>query len=295
MVPTDGQFRVQMQMSKLEGQGPEAVEVERSDDELPPLPLPPPADDDVLDDGDVFELPPLPPPADDDDEGPMNGSCMPGPGRSRSPPRRAQQPLPLSVRDVLSSLAAGSDVLSSQTQLFPEPAASDPSASLHQWLRLQTHIFPAVKFASPAVKSGFIPKYAENAVSNLPCEISCRFPDDRDEEMEFDAKMRHCRQTILKIMLPNPQISKWYIGITASPDWRWGPLGHSLEYNCMVLLLVARTSADNHRLEEALIRAYAGWRGLQNIKPEAKGSKQGCPHFLYLCFGTGPLRRGGRN
>jgi len=221
----------------IEINGPEAVfAVDISDDEL--------------------QLPPA-----DDDEGPMNGSCMPGPGRSRSPPRRAQQPLPLAVPDVLSSLAVR-DVLPSQTQIFPQQA-------------------------------GFIPKYAVNAVSNLPCEISCRFPVDCDEEMEFDAKMRHCREMIWKFLLPNPQISKWYIGITASPDWRWGRLGHCLEYDCMVLVLVARTSADIHRIEEALVREFAGWRGLQNIKAEAKGSLRGCPFFMYFCFGTGLLRRGG--
>ena len=63
-------------------------------------------------------------------------------------------------------------------------------------------------------------------------------------------------------------------------------LGHYRQYESMFLLVVAQNSDITFTLEELLIDIYQKRVDLllQNLKKDAKGSKAGSPHFLYVCF-----------
>ena len=188
----------------------------------------------------------------------MNGSCMSGRVRSRSPPQRF--------------------VVYCRRRSNENDDSRSKAAAV-----------------APLPPGGCVPTCAAFEVSNLPPFIKPRFPSRPADEMERPALLRHCHSVISHIRATNPR--PWYIGITASPLFRWN-MSHFRDYTWMNLLVASRTSELTHSIESELIEVYIAMHDitLQNIDPRAKGSMQGSPSFCYVVWDVpGPLRRRGRH
>ena len=217
-----------------------------------------------------------------------NGSCMTERPRSRSPPPRRLlwDTFNVTATNVPSSSRQGSASAPMSMPIGISISTSSGILQNHPWLGNFLKVTPG------AGHRGFVPQYAAGAVAQLPPAIKTRFPTDSADEMEFAALLTHCKCVISQVLAGGP--ASWYIGITACPPYRWGDLGHCLDYSCMYLLIVSRTSSLTRGLEEVLIKHYMNMhdRRLQNVDPKATGCMQGSPHFLYVCFAApGPFRR----
>ena len=194
----------------------------------------------------------------------LNGSCMAGPrqGRSRSPQPRVNH------------------------NWVWMPASAQREHAARQGVMRS------------AAQAPYLPPYAAHALRNLPPHIKKVLPPADPRDMEFAELFAHCRQKIAAIRGNAPR--QWYIGICATPLWRWG-LGHHIDYECMYLLVAGLSSETTRPLEKALIKHFQAQcdRLLQNITPDAVGSLFGRPHFLYVCFASADscnalIRRRGR-
>ena len=194
----------------------------------------------------------------------LNGSCMAGPrqGRSRSPQPRV-----------------------SHNWVWMPASAQREHAARQGVMR-------------SAAQPPYLPPYAAHALRNLPPHIKKVLPPADPRDMEFAELFAHCLQKIATIRGNAPR--QWYIGICATPLWRWG-LGHHIDYECMYLLVAGLSSETTRPLEKALIKHFQAQcdRLLQNITPDAVGSLFGRPHFLYVCFASADscnalIRRRGR-
>ena len=133
--------------------------------------------------------------------------------------------------------------------------------------------------------TNYCPDYAKHVLRHLSPEIKLRFPSCCPHELDPEEQFRHCLFQIRQIKGGFPRL--WYIGVTASPMFRyWTVSPHYKDYDNMFLLIVAKDSEITHRLEKRLVEYFKAWADtrLKNVDPNASGSLQGSPHFLYVCF-----------
>ena len=171
---------------------------------------------------------------------------------------------------------------SCMTARIGEPRRSPPLIA-HNWVYMPASERQAKKKRSPTDQLNYWPSYANHALKNLPPHIKLRLPWACPEEIEFSELFEHCIRQIAIIKGGVPR--RWYIGICASPVFRYN-LGHDADYECLFLLVVAKTSEITRPLEVDLVQHYQDQHDLllQNITPYASGSTAGSPHLLYCGF-----------
>jgi len=87
----------------------------------------------------------------------------------------------------------------------------------------------------------------------------------------------------------------FYIGITESPDRRWGEhcaAGGMRHWQMMLVLVQATTSSTTAAMEQLLLSEFGSRYQCHNVGPGGECASAGSPHFLYILLAQdGLLRR----
>ena len=137
--------------------------------------------------------------------------------------------------------------------------------------------------------------YQNNIVTDYVCDLGEMLPD---YQYCYESAIRQIRATIAD------RRSKFYIGITEDPIFRWVKLGLCRQYDYMMLLyagptgkwkifngdspeVIALKSVSSGQMERDLIKFFKDdhpeeYPNLQNKGPGGEGASSGCPHFTYV-------------